>query len=92
MDLATILAFIQTASIVIGIIVAVFGLKDRGDDKTVALTKMQVDIEYIKRKVDGFEDMKTEVQRISSSVASAHHRIDDHIRYEHHREPQTRED
>ena len=77
-------SLIQTASLLIGIVVAVGTLRNRGDDKTVALTKMQVDIGYIKEKIEGIEDIRDIATDARASAKSAHRRLDEHLRYDHH--------
>lgn len=79
----TILQLLQTASVVIAMIVAVGTIRGRGDDKTSALTKMQVDIEYIKKTVDCIPQQSTQITALDSSCKSAHKRLDDHLRYDH---------
>ena len=92
MTLSETLQLLQTASVVLAIIVAAYSLKDRGDDKTVQLTKMSVDISYIKQQVSKMDPMQTDVTKALSSAASAHHRLNDHIRYEHHKDPEYKEE
>lgn len=80
------LQVLQTLSVIAAIVVAVSTLKRRGDDKTVALTEMRVDIKYIKEKVNGYDSIKTELAKTTASAASAHKRLDEHLKYEHRKD------
>ena len=85
-------SLIQTASLLLGIIVAVGTLRSRGDDKTVALTTMQVDIKYIKEKIEGVEDIRDVATDAKASAKSAHKRLDEHLRYDHHKDVPPRDE
>jgi hypothetical protein len=50
MSLEMILQLLQTASVVLAMAVSVGTIRGRGIDRTAVLTKMQVDIEYIKQR------------------------------------------
>lgn len=73
----------QAVSIPLAIIVAVFGLRRSGEDKASSLTKMQVDIEYIKESVKCIPTQDRQLMVLDASCKSAHKRIDEHLRYEH---------
>ena len=79
MGATEVFAMIQTISIVLAIILAVTKLKDRGEDKVGAITKMQVDIEYIKSAVDKLDPLLQRVTAVEESAKSAHKRIDEHL-------------
>ena len=83
MNTQTIMSLLQTVSIIIGIAVACSTLRTKSDDKAANLTEMQVDIRYIKEKVDTFDNLRETVLQTKSSVEAAHKRIDDHLRYCH---------
>ena len=85
MTLEQVLAIAQTGALILTMMVAVSTLRGRGDDKTVALTVMQVDIKYIKEKVDGFEEIREVSTKAKASADSAHKRLDDHLRYDHNK-------
>lgn len=73
----------QAVSIPLAIIVAVFGLRRSGEDKVSSLTKMQVDIEYIKESVKCIPTQDRQLMVLDASCKSAHKRLDEHLRYEH---------
>lgn len=79
MGTTEIFAMIQTISIVLAIVLAMTKLKDRGEDKAGAITKMQVDIEYIKMAVDKLDPILQRVTTIEESTKSAHKRLDEHL-------------
>ena len=85
-------SLIQTASLLIGIVLAVGTIRSRGDDKTVALTTMQVDIKYIKEKIESVEDIRDVATDARASAKSAHKRLDEHLRYDHHKDIPNREE
>ena len=86
------LALIQSGALILTMIVAVSTLRGRGDDKTVALTTMQVDISYIKQKVDGVEMVRDVATGAMASSKSAHKRLDDHLRYDHKKDVPQRDE
>lgn len=86
MTFSEILQILQIISIFAAIIVAGNQIKDRGDDKTVALTEMRVDLRYIKEKVEGLDSLRTDVTKAMQSAKSAHNRLDEHLRYEHQKD------
>ena len=75
----------QTLALILTMAVSISAIKGRGDEKTVALTTMQVDIKYIKEKVDGFEVIREVSTKAKASADSAHKRLDDHLRYDHNK-------
>ena len=79
-------AFIQIMQVLsapLTLLVAVLTLKGKGDDKTAVLTKMQVDIDYIKQNTSCIPSQNDRLVKVESSAASAHKRIDDHLKYDH---------
>ena len=85
-------SLIQTASLLLGIVLAVGTIRSRGDDKTVALTTMQVDIKYIKEKIESVEDIRDVATDAKASAKSAHKRLDEHLRYDHHKDIPPRDE
>lgn len=83
MDFSTLLQLLQTASVVLAMVVAVGTIRGRGDDKTIMLTEMRKDIDYIKRTVDCIPAQTKTLVELEASCKSAHKRLDDHMRYEH---------
>ena len=79
------LTALQTLALILTMAVSISAIKGRGDEKTVALTTMQVDIKYIKEKVDGFEVIREVSTKAKASADSAHKRLDDHLRYDHNK-------
>jgi hypothetical protein len=70
---------LQTASIVLAILVAVGTLKGRESDKNTNLVKMQMDIEYIKEKVGCMDTLKERITIGEASTRSGHKRLDEHL-------------
>ena len=92
MTFEQVLAIAQTAALILTMMVAVSTLRGRGDDKTVALTVMQVDIKYIKEKVEGVQEIRDVATGAMTSAKSAHKRLDEHLRYEHKKDIPSREE
>lgn len=86
MGLSEILQLLQTGSVLLAILVAVGTLRGRESDKTAELTEMRVDIKYIKERIDGMDRLREGLSAVEASTRSAHKRLDEHIRYEHHKE------
>ncbi len=86
MDLSTILQLLQTASVVLAMAVAVGTIRGRGDDKTVMLTEMRKDIDYIKRTVDCIPAQTKTLIELEASCKSAHKRLDEHLILYHKKE------
>lgn len=83
MDLATVLQMLQTASVILAVLVAAGTIKGRSDDKASVLTGMQKDIEYIKRNTDCIPAQTSKLVELEASCKSAHKRLDDHLKYDH---------
>lgn len=77
------LQLLQTASVVLAMAVAVGTIRGRGSDRTASLTKMQVDIEYIKQRIDGFDKQATRIAELETCCKTLSKRLDDHMWYEH---------
>ncbi len=92
MSLETVLSLVQSAALILTMAVSVSTLRGRGDDKTVAFTEMKVDIKYIKEKIEGVEDIRDVATGAMASAKSAHKRLDDHLRYDHHKELPPRDE
>lgn len=92
MTFEQVVSLIQTASLLLGIVLAVGTIRGRGDDRTVALTTMQVDIKYIKEKIESVEDIRDVATDARASAKSAHKRLDEHLRYDHHKDIPTRDE
>ena len=83
MNLEQVLTLAQTGALILTMAVAIGTLRGRGDEKTVALTTMQVDIKYIKEKIESVEDIRDVATGAMASAKSAHKRLDEHLRYDH---------
>ena len=83
MTWANIQSIIQTISVILAVLVATGTLRGREAERTAALTKIQLDIEYIKGRVSGYDEMRDRLIKVEQSVASAHRRIDEHLEREH---------
>ena len=92
MTLEQVLALAQTGALILTMAVAIGTLRGRGDEKTVALTTMQVDIKYIKEKVEGVEAIRDVATEAMASAKSAHKRLDEHLRYDHKKDVPERSD
>lgn len=86
MDLSTVLQLLQTVSVVLAMAVAVGTIRGRGDDKTVMLTEMRKDIDYIKRTVDCVPAQTKTLIELEASCKSAHKRLDEHLVIHHKKE------
>ena len=86
MKLEQVLSLAQTGALILTMAVAIGTLRGRGDEKTVALTTMQVDIKYIKEKIESVEDIRDVTIGAMASANSAHKRLDEHLRYDHHKD------
>ena len=54
--------------------------------------RMQVDIKYIKEKIESVEDIRDVATDARASAKSAHKRLDEHLRYDHHKDIPNREE
>lgn len=83
MNMELVLQLLQTASVVLAMAVAAGTIRGRGNDRTAALTKMQVDIEYIKQRIDGIDRQAAKIAELEVCCRTLNKRLDDHLRYEH---------
>ena len=79
MTFEQILQLLQTASIILAIIVAAGTLKGRGDDKTKDLTEIKVDLKYIKELVGKIPNQTTEIALLRRDIDSIGKRLEAHI-------------
>jgi O-glycosyl hydrolase len=78
-----ILQLLQTVSVVLAMAVAAGTIRGRGSEKTATLTKMQVDIEYIKQRIDGFDKQALRISELEACCKTITKRLDDHLWQEH---------
>jgi len=83
MSVELILQLLQTASVVLAMAVAAGTIRGRGNEKTVSLTKMQMDIEYIKQRVEGFDRQSDRISDLEACCKTLTKRLDDHLWLEH---------
>lgn len=76
MELSTIMDVIQTASILLGLVVAYGTIRRRHADDGAELAVMKKDIEYIKARVDDIGGMRDRLTAAEASTSQAHKRID----------------
>jgi hypothetical protein len=74
-----ILQLLQTASIILAIIVAAGTLKGRGEDKTKDLTEIKVDLKYIKEQVEKIPDQSLEIAMLRKDIDGIGRRLEEHI-------------
>ena len=74
-----ILQLLQTASVVLAMAVAAGTIRARGNERTAVLTKMQVDIDYIKQRVDGYEKQAGRLSELETCCKTLEKRLDDHL-------------
>ena len=79
MTFEQILQLLQTASIILAIIVAAGTLKGRGDDKTKDLTEIKVDLKYIKELVGNIPTQNMEIAMLRKDVDTMTKRLEEHI-------------
>ena len=85
MSMELILQLLQTASIVLAVVVAMGTIRGRDNDRTAALTKMQVDIDYIKQRLDAFDRQLVKNADMEAVCKAMNKRMDDHLWFEHGR-------
>lgn len=85
MSLEVILQLLQAASVVLAMAVAIGTIRGRGSDKTAVLTKMQVDIEYIKQRIDGVDRQAGKIVELEACCKTLNKRLDDHLWLDHDR-------
>lgn len=77
------LQLLQTASVVLAMAVAAGTIRRRGNDRTAELTKTQVDIDYIKQRLDSFDKQTAKIAELEACCKTLNKRLDDHLWYEH---------
>lgn len=83
MNASTILSILQTISVILAIIIAVYTIRSNGNQKVVELIEMKSDIKHIKEKIDGINNIRDLARDAKSSAKAANKRIDEHLRNEH---------
>lgn len=83
MSMELILQLLQTASVVLAMAVAAGTIRGRGNDRTATLTKMQVDIEYIKQRIDAADRQTAKIAELEACCKTLSNRLDDHLWVEH---------
>ncbi len=83
MSMELVLQFLQTASVVLAMAVAAGTIRRRGSDRTAELTKMQVDIDYIKQRLDSFDKQAARITELEACCKTISKRLDDHLWLEH---------
>ncbi len=79
MTVSDVLAMIQTASLVLGILVAIGTLRGRGDSKAAELAEIKTNVLHIKDKIDRMEAIPERVTAVEESAKQAHKRLDEHL-------------
>lgn len=85
MELTNFLSIIQTASIVLAIIVAVTKLQDRSEGKSGTIIEIQTDIKYIKQMVSKLDSLPMEVTQLQGEINTVKIRLEEHIK-QHNKE------
>jgi tryptophanase len=83
MNVELILQLLQTASVVLAMAVAAGTIRGRGNERTAVLTKMQVDIEYIKQRIDGVDKQASKLVELEACCKTLNKRLDDHLWLDH---------
>jgi hypothetical protein len=91
MSLELILQILETASIILAMTVAAGTIRGRGNDRTAVLTKMQVDIEYIKQRIDGVDKQAGKLVELEACCRTMNKRLDDHLFYDHGNKKEEKE-
>ncbi len=78
-----ILQLLQTASVILAMAVAAGTIRGRSNERTAALTKMQVDIEYIKQRIDGVDKQAGKLVELEACCKTINKRLDDHLWLDH---------
>lgn len=80
MELTNFLSIIQTASIVLAMIVAVTKLQDRSEGKSGTIIEIQTDIKYIKQMVTKLDSLPMEVTQLQGEINTVRIRLEEHIK------------
>jgi hypothetical protein len=83
MDYQIIMQILQAVSVILAMTVAAGTIRGRSNDKIAVLTKMQVDIEYIKQRIDGFDEHSGKLVELDGCCKQLHKRMDDHLQFDH---------
>ena len=89
MSMELMLQLLQTASVVLAMAVAAGTIRGRSNDRTVTLTKMQVDIEYIKEHLDIVDKHTARISELEACCKTLSKRLDDHLWFEHGRNKES---
>jgi len=79
MSMELILQLLQTASVVLAVVVAMGTIRGRDNDRASTITKMQVDIEYLKRQIDGFDKQMEKISEQEACCKTISKRLVDHL-------------
>jgi cell division protein FtsB len=80
MELTNLLSIIQTASIVLAIIVAVTKLQDRSEGRSGTIIEIQTDIKYIKQMVTKLDSLPMKVTQLQGEINTVKIRLEEHIK------------
>jgi hypothetical protein len=83
MNTELILQLLETFSVVLAMTVAAGTIRGRANEKTAVLTKMQVDIEYIKQRFDVLDKQASKIADLEVCCKTLSKRLDDHLWSEH---------
>lgn len=84
-------SLLQTASVIVAMVMAMGTIRGRKDDQVVQMANIQKDIEFIKERISGHDGLRDQSRTAEQSAKSAHKRLDDHLRQEHHKDVPSRE-
>lgn len=79
MEISELLSTVQSASILIAVLVGCGTLLRRQNGKVSDLTEMRTDIKYIKETVSKINPMEIKLAEVEASAKQAHKRIDDYL-------------
>lgn len=79
MTFEQVLQILQTASVILAILVAAGTVKGRGDDKTKDMTEIKVDLKYIKELVGKIPNQTTEIALLRRDNDALGKRLEAHI-------------
>ncbi len=83
MSVEVMLQLLQTVSVILAMAVAAGTIRGRGSERAAVLTKMQVDIEYIKQRIDGVDKHAERLAELEACCRTLGKRLDDHLWLEH---------
>lgn len=79
MQLSDILSLLQTASVVLAILVAFGTVKGRSDTKVIDMTVIKTNLEYIKKAVECIPGQTLQINNIQKDVEALTKRFEDHL-------------